>query len=689
MEAEIHYRQIPLLRPLVALVIGILLARIKSVPPSAWIFVVWALAWLSMAKLRHVRFADQPLWGVLVGLFFLSIGFVRSSFQQERYPVLTDSIHLVQIEDYPVHKGNWLQCRSHLVTSGKGLMLYLRSPGPSSGLLPGSLLRVKGVPDRISNPGNPFEFDYKGFMNRQGIGYNLFLQPSAYQILPQSAGFNWVARSMIFRHWMIQQIFRSGISEEKANLIGSIAFGERSGIDKETIRSFTNTGVIHVLAVSGMNIAMVFVVLQYIFGLLRRYRPGSFIYLSIVLSGIWGYALLTGMSASIMRAAAMATFVLLGSAIKKEAGIMQAWVVSAFCLLIVDPDMLWDVGFQLSYAAVIAIVLWQPPIARWFHFNHWFPEKVWALMAVTLAAQAGTLPLTLHYFHQFPLYFWLANLLIVPVISLILYLSFVVIALYALHPVLAIPFSWLLNLFTTWVIYVVRAVDHLPAAVLRFGSLSDLQILSLTLTFLFLWMFVRLRRAGNLQMAFGCLLIFFGSSLVQRFQLTHKSEMVFFHVPGSRVLTLIQGTHACIVYDDQRLNYARVSHYIDPYLVHEQIHHIDEFWMAGSLEAGEKGLHRIGDQISFQGMHVRMMRRHLSDAKAELSEDDLMIWEPVDVSDPVQQSTSGRLWLKSGSGHQETDTFPFRWLLLDKAVRMKKEHSGGNGTWQNQAENLF
>lgn len=215
------------------------------------------------------------------------------------------------------------------------------------------------------------------------------------------------------------RLARSGIKIDNVHLIGSISFGARDDVDKDTIQSFTNTGVIHVLAVSGMNVGLIYIVLDFLFRFLKSGRAGSFIHTLLMITGIWGYTIITGMSASILRAAVMFTFVIVGNSLRRNSNIINSLAVSAFILIAYNPAIIRDVGFQLSYAALLSIVVIQPYIYKLIFFRNMPADKVWLLLSVTFAAQLGTLPFTLLYFHQFPVYFWLANLIVVPLVTMI------------------------------------------------------------------------------------------------------------------------------------------------------------------------------------------------------------------------------------------------------------------------------
>jgi competence protein ComEC len=386
--------------------------------------------------------------------------------------------------------------------------------------------------------------------------------------------------------------------------VASIAFGARSEVDKETIQKFTNTGVIHVLAVSGMNVGLVFVILDLLLRFLKSRRLGLLLYTLLLLSGIWFYALITGMSASIMRATLMFSFVLVGRALQRNSNIFNSMAVSAFLLIAWTPSILGDIGFQLSYAAVLSIVVIQPLLYKHCYFKNWIADKIWLLMSVTFAAQFGTLPFTLLYFHQFPVYFWLANLVVIPLVTMILYLSFVVLFLHFISSFFSGLVAFLLDCSIRLVVYTVDFVDSLPHAIIKNLYPSLWQIIVFLLGILMFYYFFKSRRLLLLKGTILAMIVMVTISIVKNYHKLSKVEIVFFNIGGPRMLLLNGGGSILILYDREVKEPERLDYYLKNYLGRWSIHKAGMFALGDSLRLQGKNCSMMGSLLFFEGIRL-------------------------------------------------------------------------------------
>jgi len=204
----------------------------------------------------------------------------------------------------------------------------------------------------------------------------------------------------------------------------ALVLGKRDAISQELRNAFAETGAVHVLAVSGLHVGFVLGALQLLLGWGFWRKPRwRWLRLSLILLGIWLFALLTGLAPSVLRAATMFSFLAIGSHLQRKGSTYNALAASAFLLLLINPQLLWNIGFQLSYLAVLGILFFQPRIERSVYFSHQVARKGWTLLSVAIAAQLTTFPLSLYYFHQFPVYFLLTGLFVVLLAAGILYLA--------------------------------------------------------------------------------------------------------------------------------------------------------------------------------------------------------------------------------------------------------------------------
>jgi competence protein ComEC len=239
----------------------------------------------------------------------------------------------------------------------------------------------------------------------------------------------------------------------------ALLFGEKTELSKEISTNYTQAGIIHILAISGLHIALIYGIVLWLTKPLLRIKKGKLYIFLISLCILWFYAILSGFSASIVRAAVMFSVVALAKILNRQANIYNSLAVSALLLLVYNPNYLFDVGFQLSFAAVLSIVIFQPLVRKYSYSKNLIILKIKELLLISLVAQIGVLPLILYYFGQFPLLFLLANLIAIPLSSLILILGLALIPFNFLLPKVAVYLSVLVNFlielmnaFTAWIV---------------------------------------------------------------------------------------------------------------------------------------------------------------------------------------------------------------------------------------------
>ena len=232
-----------------------------------------------------------------------------------------------------------------------------------------------------------------------------------------------------FRYYINEKLSHNNYSDDQLSIINALILGQRQNITKEVYDNYTNAGAIHILAVSGLHVGIILLILNFVFKPVERFKNGKQLKTIILLVLLWSYALIAGGSASIIRATTMFSIVAIGMNLKRQTNIYNTLAISVFVLLLIKPNFLFDVGFQLSYAAVIAIVSFQPILERLWKPKYKLPNLLWKTLTVTVSAQFGIIPISLYYFHQFPSLFWLSNLVVIPFLGVILGMGLLVITL--------------------------------------------------------------------------------------------------------------------------------------------------------------------------------------------------------------------------------------------------------------------
>ena len=281
------------------------------------------------------------------------------------------------------------------------------------------LLYVKPSFQELNAPLNPHQFNYKNYLVKQGIQQQLFLGNEQFKRLG-SQGFSLQGISAKFRNLVQESLKKYNFKPDELAVVNALLLGQRQDISKQLIADYSRAGAIHILAVSGLHVGIILLILNWLFKPLERLNKGRFIKTVLVVLFLWMFAFVAGLSASVVRAVTMFTFLAIGLSFRRKNIIEFSLIASMFFLLIVKPMFLFDVGFQLSYLAVFGIIWVQPLLYKLWNPKLKIVDKFWQLLTVSFAAQAGILPLSLYYFHQFPGLFWMSNLIIIPFLGAIL-----------------------------------------------------------------------------------------------------------------------------------------------------------------------------------------------------------------------------------------------------------------------------
>lgn len=270
----------------------------------------------------------------------------------------------------------------------------------------------------LPKPKNPYQFDYGNYLKRKEIYGQLSLRKPEL-IKSEKSSNNLRVWSSRFRESVQESLRSYPFTEQQLAIVEALVLGQKQGIDRELSAQYAAAGMMHILAVSGLHVGIVLLLLRFLFRSVRSYRLqwGKSIVIIVL---IWAFAFITGLSPSVMRAATMFSFVEIGSALGGKRKSRDAVLVSAVMLLLYNPLLLYQVGFQLSYLAVLAILWLQPWLESFWNPKLKVFKYLWGIATVTVAAQIGVMPLSLFYFHQFPGLFFVSNIVILPFLGVIL-----------------------------------------------------------------------------------------------------------------------------------------------------------------------------------------------------------------------------------------------------------------------------
>lgn len=336
----------------------------------------------------------------------------------------------------------------------------------------------------VRSPYNPKQFDYKRYLAHKNIYHQAYIQPADARLIGSGEGNNMAGKALAVRQYFVHKFERFITDRETLEVCSALILGYRANFQAETLDAFINTGTVHVLSVSGLHVGMVFFLLNFLLGLLDRFSHGRPIRFTLILFSIWGYVLLTGMAPSILRAGVMISFLLIAGWSQRSNQNLNSLFASACCLLLFDPFMIFDMGFQLSYLAVLGLFTLYPLLNKAFPINNKWIRIIWQAVLVSVSAQLFTTPLALYYFHQFPNYFLLGNL----------FVSLPAIALMYIGIALAIcPFSLIssclgigLTYLCRFLLWGLKVIENLPFATAQGIDLSGTQLVLFLLVIIFL-----------------------------------------------------------------------------------------------------------------------------------------------------------------------------------------------------------
>lgn len=284
----------------------------------------------------------------------------------------------------------------------------------------GNRIQWKGNITEIKPPNHPWEFSFKDYLRHKGVIAKSEIYPLGYQQTNDGHWRGWVAS---VREELAKGIENSSISDTSKGILKALLIGKKSEIDAQTGQMYADAGVMHILAISGLHVGILLLLFR---GLTKPliYLPyGKWVQTATLILSLWCFAFIAGMSASVTRAVTMFSFVALGMAINQKGSVFNTLAISAVLLLFVDPHLLFDVGFQLSYIAVLGIVIIQPLLAKMYSGKNKVICYFVDVFTVSVAAQLAVLPISLYYFHQFPALFFVSNLFVIPLITVILFMG--------------------------------------------------------------------------------------------------------------------------------------------------------------------------------------------------------------------------------------------------------------------------
>ena len=562
------WKTAPFLRLLLPLIAGIMLQWYLqiSLPVIITAIVSFTIAWLLFRLMPlAIKFKWGALQGFMLNALLVSFGLFLTWQKDIRHDhnwygqYYHDSDHLVvHINEPLIEKTKSFKAEGYVESIIRGdtvipcegkLLLYFSKDSILPQLHYGDRILINKILQPIKNSGNPGGFNYEQYASFQQVFHQVFLTNKNWVAL-NSRNVNRFKQFIFSTQSAILSALRKNMpaDRDELGLAEALLIGYTNDLDKDLLQAYSNTGVVHIIAISGMHLALIYVLLVWLFTRIPGIKRSKLLQVILVLGCLWLFSLLTGAAAAVLRAAVMFSFITIGKNIARQSTIYNSLASSAFAMLCYNPYFLWDAGFQLSYLAIVGIIVFQKPLYNLFYIKNKWGDELWKLVSISLAAQILTFPICIYYFHQFPMLFLLANIIAVPLSSIILYAEIGVVILSW------IPYaglytgkltSWLVWLMNKSIIGISRVSfavwDKIPATV--FSTLV-LYIVVIAFSAWLInknkWIF-RLALVGSL--------IFVINNAFSKWEIIQQQRLIVYNVQQRQAIDFVSGDTYCFVGD--------------------------------------------------------------------------------------------------------------------------------------------
>jgi competence protein ComEC len=354
------------------------------------------------------------------------------------------------------------------------VLLYIAKDGIAPAWHYGDLLLVQGSPVEIKPPANPGEFDFKRFLGFKNIYHQQFARSAQLKSIGRAESKGFIYYSHQARAWSMQKLNQFIHGEQQQVIAAALVVGVTDGIDNDLQNAYAASGAMHVLAVSGLHVGIIYAIILFLLKPLHRYSWSRWFIAGISLLFLWSFAFVTGLSPSVLRAVTMFSFIAIARPLGWRTNIYNTLAGSAFVLLLYNPFLVMSVGFQLSYLAVLGIVYLQRPLYNLWEIDNRAGDWIWQITCVSIAAQVATFSLGLLYFHQFPVYFLVSNLFVIPLSTLVLVAGIFLLVISFISPV-----AQLTGFLLEWTIkalnWIVFQTEDLPFSLINNIYLNTFQ----------------------------------------------------------------------------------------------------------------------------------------------------------------------------------------------------------------------
>ena len=579
-----HIHRYPFLRFVLPLIVGIVVGdflfqiNIRYLSEIFFVGMIGGLLFCILFYLFVKSYQMRWLFGLATYsfMFFLGGYLMNTRLEQSNYsyPNHNSTFQLI-ITERPEVKERSVLCQVHIVSQfdsaahtliNQKALLYLQKDSQSRALnaLDELLVNVKFAKPQSRN--NPDEFDYARYLKRKGVDASAYADNMHWKKIGESSQLDLREKANRCRD-KILAIYKSlGFEGESLAVLSALTVGEKEYLDNDIRESYSIAGASHILAVSGMHIGFICALLLFLFRWMpEKWRWGQLARTLLTIAALWSFAFLVGMTPSAVRSVCMFSFLLVGMLLFRKQESLNVYFATAFLMLLFNPAWLFEIGFQLSFMAVGSILLFKPLFNRLFAKTNRIRRFLAGLLYVSIAAQIGVAPLLILYFSRFSTHFLLTNLLIVPLVSLIIYLAVAMLLLWFIPAVqlfLASLLKTLLNCLNGTVYW----VEKLPMSSIDGLWMHSMETFLLYIFILLFLFYCYRRRASQLIVSMICLLLFCLLRLSFIYTNRPETSIVFYNVRNLPIVHCISSDkQSWIISTDSLLTKEKLPNTLTPY----------------------------------------------------------------------------------------------------------------------------
>ena len=527
---------------------------------------------------------------------------------------------LAEVSDIPVQKSKTLKVNFKLLQlktdtayiSVKGnVIAYVQNSQLNKRIVPGSVYLLHTNFQEIKEPMNPYAFNFKSYLNNHSVYHTTYVDSNSLSVINVQMPLTVWQAGLSIKNKIILRLKESGLSKDAYSICSALITGFDDEIDKSVLESFSHSGTLHVLSVSGLHVGLIYLVLNYVLGSIDREKKFKILQLLLISFILWGFALITGFSAPVLRSVIMFNLLGFGNIFFRNRPYNQIniLVVSAFILLLYDPLLIRDIGFLLSYSALFGILYFYPKLEKLVDPQNKFVKYIWQSTAVSVSATIATLPITLMVFHQFPIWFAFANLIIVPATSFLLFLSFA--ALLKLSFVV-----WFINKATVLLISFIGIFNSDSYAFIDYVDFNWVDSVCLVIVLGSLAALILKRSYSYALLFFSFVIGWQFYSILNSYDSKSKKELVIYQIPKSGTVSVKNKTKVLVNRYDS-LNYTM---HVKPNLVSYNNAHIN-FKNFNYVSTDTIGLlildqkNRIPENLNMKISHLLISNNAIPEAK--------------------------------------------------------------------------